>query len=146
MVRDAAQRSCHVLQMRCGIEKASSHSSYSTVQYRIVWRTGTRSVAAFARIQRSHGLTSVFNVAYLLSSLGMPLILVVALVQAGSAQELADHIQRSHEVPQVVVAVGIVGGIASVLGAIIAAYVLARPLLLYRYESVALDEEMADKR
>ena len=40
---------------------------------------------------------------------------------------------------------GVLTGISCILGGILAAYVLARPLLLYRYESVALDEEMADK-
>ena len=81
--------------------------------------------ASFARVQRAHALCSVFNLTYLLASLGMPVVLLVARVQSGSAKELAQHIQRSHDLPGAVVAVGVLSGIASVLGAIMAAYVLA---------------------
>ena len=40
--------------------------------------------ASFARVQRSHGLCFVFNLAYLITSAGMPLLLAVALAAAGS--------------------------------------------------------------
>ena len=102
--------------------------------------------ASLARVQRSHGVCAVFNIAYLLSSVGMPLVLVVAVVKSGGGAELADHIQHAHDTPISVVAVGITAGIASVLGGIMSSYVLARPLHLYRYESVALDEATADLR
>ena len=76
----------------------------------------------------------------------MPVVLGVALAKSGSPKTLADHIQSSHSYPMAVVVIGVLEGIASVLGAILAGYVLVRPLQLYRYETVALDEEMADKR
>jgi len=100
--------------------------------------------ASFARVQRQHGLCTVFNLAYLLSSLGCPLALIVALVQAGSATNLINQLPR-HSVSSSLIAAGVATGIASVLGSILAAYVIARPLQLYRYESVAGSEEAADQ-
>ena len=103
--------------------------------------------ASLARVQRAHALCTVFNLAYLLTSAGMPLLLLVARVHAGGNLELARNIERSHgQQPAAVVVTGVLTGIVSILGAILGAYVLARPLHLYRYETVALDEEMAEKQ
>ena len=99
-----------------------------------------------ARAARA-ALCTVFNLAYLLTSAGMPLLLLVARVHAGGNLELARNIERSHgQQPAAVVVTGVLTGIVSILGAILGAYVLARPLHLYRYETVALDEEMAEKQ
>ena len=39
--------------------------------------------ATFARVQRMHGVCAVFNVSYLLSSCGMPVVLAIALASDG---------------------------------------------------------------
>ena len=101
--------------------------------------------ASFARVQRAHALCTVFNLAYLLSSLGCPLALVAALMRAGSASKLVHALPR-HPASWSLIMAGVLAGISSILGAILAAYVLARPLQLYRYESVAASEEAADRR
>ena len=115
--------------------------------------------ASFARVQRQHSACTSCNLAWLLSSVGRLLALIASLI-------------RGHAPVGIIVGSLLVAA-TSVAGSALAAYVLYRPLLLYRYgpsaqprhrpqphpspahcdvsakrryESVAMDEETADKR
>ena len=87
--------------------------------------------ATFARVQRARALCTVFNIAYLLSSLSCPAALIAALVRAGSASALVRHLPH-HPMAGSLVGIGVLLVIASVLGAILAVYVLYRPLEMFR--------------
>ena len=100
--------------------------------------------ASFARVQKHHAICMVFNVAYLIASVAEPFALLLTLVHSHTPEGLVRKLPKRH--PLGVIVMGVIATVASILGVLAAAYVLARPLELHRYESVALDEEMADSR
>ena len=101
--------------------------------------------ASLVRVQRHHALCQVFNVAYLLSSVIVPLAFFGGLVGAGSPEGLRGA-AKHHLTAVGVIVMGVVTTCTSIVGALAAGYVLAHPLMLHRYESVAADEESADRR
>jgi len=100
--------------------------------------------ASFARVQKHHAICMVFNVAYLIASVAEPFALLLTLVHSHTPEGLVRKLPKRH--PLGVIVMGVIATVASILGVLAAAYVLARPLELHRYESVALDEETADSR
>ena len=100
--------------------------------------------ASFARVQKHHAICMVFNVAYGLVSFAMPVALLAELASSGSPEGLVRKLPKRH--PLGVIVLGVVATIACFLGVLAAAYVIVRPLMLHRYESVAMDEKTADER
>eukprot|EP00964_Phaeocystis_antarctica_P145925 scaffold112086_cov66-Phaeocystis_antarctica.AAC.1 len=100
--------------------------------------------ASFARVQRHHAVCMVFNVAYGLVSFGEPTALLAEIVQSGSPEGLMRKLPRRH--PLGVVVLGVFTTVACIFGVLGAAYCIARPLMLHRYESVASDEKTAGRR
>ena len=102
--------------------------------------------ASFGRVQRQHALCMVFNVSYLIASLSLPSLLAISLGAEGSIQQLSRHLPRHTASAGALLLLGVLAAISCVLGAILAGYVLRKPLMLYRYETVAADEEAAELR
>ena len=100
--------------------------------------------ASFARVQRHHAVCMVFNMAYGLVSFGEPSALLAEIVQSGSPEGLMRKLPRRH--PLGVVVLGVFTTVACIFGVLGAAYCIARPLMLHRYESVASDEKTAGRR
>lgn len=103
---------------------------------------GFGGAATLSRVQRQHALCTIFNLAYLLGSLGAPVALAASL---DASTRLADGSLPPIVVPFAYVASAMLV-VSSLLAAAAAAFVLQRPLMLYRYETVAMDEETADFR
>ena len=91
--------------------------------------------ASYARVQRHEALTAAANVAYVAASLGAPFELLNAIYGAGE-----EHFALFQ------IAVAALASAVCMAGVVVGAYALYRPLRLYRYESVAADEESADRR
>ena len=107
---------------------------------------GAGLAASFASVQRNRRGCLALSVAFLVSSIGCPVQLGVALARAGSPDDLVDEHVVHDAVTGPAVLFGVLDVIASVLATILAGYVLWRPLELYRYETVAEDEEAAEMR
>jgi len=119
--------------------------------------------ASFARVQRHHGVCMVFNVAYGLVSFGEPSALLAEIVQAGSPEGLMRKLPRpalglglgltrtrtrtrtltltlaltrtrTRRHPLGAVVLGVFTTVACIFGVLAAAYCIARPLMLHRYE------------
>ena len=123
-------------------------------------------VASFTRIQRYHSVCTAFNLGSFLCSVGRSLALLIALLRpTGSTLSAGAMAERASSEggasgwvnasaggggsdlwPTSLLGTGVATGIVSLCGALVAAHVLKRPLLLYRYETVALDEASADAR
>jgi hypothetical protein len=103
---------------------------------------GFGGAATLSRVQRHHSLCTIFNLAYLLGSLGAPVALAASL---DASTRLSDSSLPPIFVPFAYVASALLV-LCSLLAAAAAAFVLQRPLMLYRYETVAMDEETADFR
>eukprot|EP00967_Tisochrysis_lutea_P121629 scaffold200614_cov26-Tisochrysis_lutea.AAC.3 len=103
---------------------------------------GFGAAATLSRVQKQHALCTVFNLVYLLGSLGAPVALTASL---DASEQLDDGSLPAIVAPFVYVCSTMLS-IGSLASAAAATYVLRRPLMLYRYEAVAMDEETADVR
>ena len=138
-----------VLQAVCGVQMACTFVLALLGPVGLLFAVagdGFGMAASLVRVQKHHALCQVFNVAYLLSSVIVPLAFFGGLVGAGSPEGLARQLPKHHPTAVGVIVMGVVTTCASIVGALAAGYVLAHPLMLHRYESVAADEESADRR
>ena len=138
-----------VLQAVCGVQMACTFVLAMLGPVGLLFAVagdGFGMAASLVRVQRHHALCQVFNVAYLLSSVIVPLAFFGGLVGAGSPEGLARQLPKHHPTAVGVIVMGVVTTCASIVGALAAGYVLAHPLMLHRYKSVAADEESADRR
>ena len=133
-----------VLQAVCGVQMACTFVLAMLGPVGLLFAVagdGFGMAASLVRVQRHHALCQVFNVAYLLSSVIVPLAFFGGLVGAGSPEGLARQLPKHHPTAVGVIVMGVVTTCASIVGALAAGYVLAHPLMLHRYESVAADED-----
>jgi len=92
---------------------------------------GFGGAATLSRIQKQHALCTVFNLAYLVGSVGAPVALTASL---DASEQLSDGSLPAIVAPFVYVCSALLA-LACLLAAGAAAYVLRRPLMLYRCET-----------